>query len=92
MTADPARVAAALDAIGWRAASDEPAAAVAPGVVALLAAHARHGDPACTRRAIAEHLRAHAHALDGSGTPVSAWEPTAAELMRRMVVTPAAGR
>lgn len=77
------RVATALTALGWRSASDEPAEAVAPTISLLLAAFARHCDRARLRRGIAEHLRQHAHALDGGGAAAAAWEPMATELMTR---------
>lgn len=85
---DVSRVAAALDDLGWRAASDVPAAEVAPMVVAHLAAYSRHGDLARCRRGIAEELRRHAHALDGSLSSVADWEPMASAVARRAAGEP----
>jgi hypothetical protein len=79
------RVATVLDALGWRSASEMPTASVAPGIALMLEAFGRHGDMARLRRGIAEHLRQHAHALDGSHSPTAAWEPTAAELIARLL-------
>lgn len=88
MSADTGRLAAALDALGWRAASDAPAAEVAAALQPHVQAYARHGDRTRLVRGLAAELHRHAHPLDGSRAPVSAWEPLASELVRRVADRP----
>jgi len=80
-----AAVASALQAIGWRSASDVPAGVVAAELDHVFAAAraANWGAPRL-RAAVAECLRMHAHALDGSSSSVTAWYPTASEIMRKV--------
>jgi hypothetical protein len=83
-------LAAILDQLGWRSASDVPASAVAPEIAMMVGACVRgHRDIVRLRRGIAECLRRHSHPLDGSGTSVAAWEPFAAQLLGRLVAQPA---
>lgn len=78
------RLSAALAAIGWRAASDEPAESVARELAGIVRAGVRgHRDLARLRREIAECLRRHAHHLDGSSAAPGAWEPAATDVLAR---------
>ena len=81
----PAKLARILDSIGWRSASDVPSGVVASELDHVLAA-ATSGKWDAMRlcAAVAESLRLHAHPLDGSSSPVTAWYPTAAEIIRRV--------
>lgn len=78
------RVVAVLERIGWRSASDEAPEEIAGDIVMMLQGCVRgHRVLAALRRDLAEYLRRHADPLDGSLASVSAWEPTAAELIQR---------
>lgn len=80
-----AKLAGILDSIGWQSASDAPSAEVAREIEQLLGAALGAGwDAVALRSRVAESLRSHAHPLDGSSSPVAAWMPTAAELIRRV--------
>jgi len=79
-----AKLALILERIGWRSASDAPAAVVATELDHIFSASISRGwDAAKLRAAVAESLRQHAHPLDGSSSPVTAWYPSAAEIIRR---------
>lgn len=81
-----ARLAGALDAIGWRAAdgsSSEVVAADAVHIVADCVAHHHSVDQASD--ALAELLYRSAAALDGSSYSASAYLPAAEEVLARYV-------
>jgi len=76
------RAAGALDAIGWRAASDMPAEELAGDLVLIVVACVKgHRDLAKLRRDVADCLRMHAHHLDGSASAREDWEPAAARFI-----------
>lgn len=80
------RLASAVSAIGWRAASDAPAEEVASRLAPALGACARgHRDLKRLRREMAECLRQFAHPLDGSSAGTAEWEPTAARIIELYV-------
>lgn len=77
------RVTAALESIGWRAASDIPASEVATTVTMIIAACVHgHRNLATLRSAIADCLQQHSYHLDGSAPSRSEWEPAAAALIQ----------
>jgi hypothetical protein len=76
------RIASALEAIGWRAASDTPAEEIAGDLFLIVVACVDgHRDLATLRRDVAEFLRMHAHHLDGSAPAREDWEPAAARFI-----------
>lgn len=80
------RLAAALAAIGWRAASDLLPEELAPELRLLVdRCLDHHRDLARLRREVAGFLRANAHPLDGSHAHVSQWEPAALQLLEHYV-------
>lgn len=85
------RLAGILDSLGWRSASDAPAAEVAPEIAMMIRSCVRgHRQLDALRRNVAELLRRYSHALDGSGTAVAAWTPFATQLLDRYAgATPA---
>jgi len=80
------RLARAVSAIGWRAASDASAEEVAARLAPTLGACVRgHRDLRRLRRDMAECLRQYAHPLDGSAAGTAEWEPTAARIIELYV-------
>lgn len=76
------RLVLALEAIGWRAASDVPADDVAPRLASTIGACLRQrGDVRMLRRELAECLRQYAHPLDGSSASRAEWEPAATRII-----------
>lgn len=79
-----ARLARALDAIGWRAANGADADEVAPlAAEILIACVVDHRDIAVAVRDLAALLHACAAPMDGSMYPASAFEPAAEEVLWR---------
>jgi len=81
-----ARLAQALDAIGWRAAggsSSEEVADIAAHIVESCAT--RHHDVNAATTQLAELLRNSAATLDGSTSPASMYLPAAREVLVRYV-------
>lgn len=82
------RLARAVGAIGWRAASDVAAEDVATRLSSILGASIRgRRDLGTLRRDIAECLRRYAHPLDGSSASRAEWEPAAARILELYVNT-----
>jgi hypothetical protein len=72
----------ALEAIGWRAASEEPAEDVAAELALILGESVGGGrDLVRLRRDVADCLRQYAHVLDGSAPAREDWEPAAARII-----------
>ncbi|MEP6621381.1 MAG: hypothetical protein ABJE47_18790 [bacterium] len=79
-----ARLARALDAIGWRAANGADAEEVAPYAAEILhACVTDHRDVSIAVRDLAELLHACAAPLDGSMYPAAAFEPAADQVLWR---------
>jgi hypothetical protein len=81
-----ARLAGALDAIGWRSAGGESSEAVA-GVArhVVVSCVTGHQDPRRAIRELADLLRGATAGLDGSLPSASAFIPAGEELLRRYV-------
>lgn len=80
------RVAAALEAIGWRSVGDPSPEELAAYVVDLIdACVTDHHDPTLLVSAIAHVLRDHGPLLDGGLPPAAAYEPAALDVLERYV-------
>ena len=81
-----ARLARALEAIGWRGGDAMEPAEVAQEILPAIVACAReHGDVGMLYRQTAEVLRSSGPLLDGGLPPVHDYMPAAAEVVRRFI-------
>ena len=80
------RVGAALEALGWRSASDTDALVVAELIPTIFGACvAGHGSLDVLRRDIALYLRGQADSPDTGSSGAASWEPMEAALIDRYV-------
>ena len=80
------RLAAALEAIGWRSVGEPSPDELAAYLVDLVdACVTDHRDPTLLVSAVAQVLRDHGPLLDGGLPPAAAYEPAAMDILERYV-------